>query len=419
MTSTLSRTSLSRHIRDSHSKPEVILYLIVWALLILSIPAVRLFEFWHSDTATSIDWTGIGFQYAHLIPFALLFLFNDLFLAPIIVRRRKVLLYVLLALLSAIFLTFALETLRSLSPSEPLFRGGPQVEGQARRGDNPPPRPFGDDFRPDADDFDSNPPPRPDSDFQPAGEPHMRGGVVGPLRVGPMIGDLVLAILTLCAGTLVKLYLITDRDKERLRRLDKERTEAQLAQLRYQVSPHFMMNTLNNIHALVDIDSERAKETIERLSNLMRYVLYDGGKPTVTLQSEVDFIRGYVQLMSLRFTDSVSITLDLPSSLPSNLTLPPLLFVNIVENAFKHGVSYLHPSFVDIRLSLSPDADAVNFCCTNSLSNSSPADSNHGIGLANTRKRLEPMCPGRFQLSALQLSDRYVVTLAVSLLPGE
>ena len=229
-----------------------------------------------------------------------------------------------------------------------------------------------------------------------------------------MMIDFILALMMMCAGTLIKLYLISDRDKARLRLLAKARTDAELEQLRYQVSPHFMMNTLNNIHALVDVDAERAKDAIVRMSRLMRHMLYEGGKPLVSLDSEVTFLRDYVELMRLRFTDAVSVTLDAPETV-GDVMLPPLLFVNLVENAFKHGVSYSKPSFVDVRLSLSDDRREVSFCCVNSLSNASTDDERHGIGVQNTRKRLELLCRGRFNLSAVRLADRYVVTLSIQI----
>ncbi len=435
---------------QSHDRREAVVYAIVWGTILVALPATRLFYFGRNASAVSIDWSDIGMEYLSLLPFAALFIFNDLVLSVIVTRLRKVVLYVVLAIASALLMTLLIELFRSPAAEgrEPAHSGV-----QDRFGDNPPPKPWERDIdnpaqggdsisamqpfgpRPDDDNFGNRPPEPPhhgnEPDWQGGGqrmpEPPdkpdgmRRGGPqesemrsVGTFRVGPMMSDFILAMLMLCAGTLVKLYLLSDRDKDRLRQLARERSEAELAQLRYQLSPHFMMNALNNIHALVDIDAERAKDTIVRMSRLMRYMLYESTKDLTPLDSEVAFIRDYVELMRIRYTDNVTINLSLPTE-TFGVRLPPLLFINMVENAFKHGVSYAEHSFVDVSLSLSDDHKTVNFCCTNSLAPARPADSQHGIGLANTRKRLELLCPGRFQLSAVKLADRYVVTLSLSL----
>lgn len=429
--------------RKNHDIREVVICAVVWAFIFISLPAARLLDYWRDPSASAIDWSGLGSEYLSLIPFIILFVFNDLVLAPVIVRLRRIALYALLAMASALLMTFVIENFRSPEGRAPL--GGVREGGVGGPGDVPPPKPLGrDGFL--ADSLAAFPgasptrPPYPDGGHPMGAAPAFHGdfvgqdgktaglprpqrinesqppapGVIGSLRLGPMMIDFILALMMMCAGTLIKLYLISDRDKARLRLLAKARTDAELEQLRYQVSPHFMMNTLNNIHALVDVDAERAKDAIVRMSRLMRHMLYEGGKPLVSLDSEVTFLRDYVELMRLRFTDAVSVTLDAPETV-GDVMLPPLLFVNLVENAFKHGVSYSKPSFVDVRLSLSDDRREVSFCCVNSLSAASTDDERHGIGVQNTRKRLELLCRGRFNLSAVRLADRYVVTLSIQI----
>jgi hypothetical protein len=123
-------------------------------------------------------------------------------------------------------------------------------------------------------------------------------------------------------------------------KLEKERVATQLVLLRNQVSPHFLMNTLNNIHSLVDINSEEAKEGIIKLSKMMRYLLYETDTEKTTLIREIEFLESYINLMKLRFNEKVSIALNLPSDIPDK-TIPPFLFISLIENAFKHGISYL------------------------------------------------------------------------------
>ena len=111
------------------------------------------------------------------------------------------------------------------------------------------------------------------------------------------------------------------------------------------------MNTLNNIHALVDIDTGKAKSTIVELSKLMRYVLYEASNKTILLSREIQFLENYVTLMSLRYPDRVSIEKNFPLEVPE-VQIPPLLFVSFVENAFKHGISYRKESFVHVVMQL-------------------------------------------------------------------
>lgn len=433
--------------RESHDVRETIATFVVWGVVLAYIPLSHLFDYWNDSRATSVDWTGIGSEYLSLLPFFALFLFNDIVLARILVRHQKVLLYVITAVASALLMTFAIEIFRSPEaetgrpmedPGAPW--GRERLDDGARRGDAPPARPGDSDW--DESEDRPTPPDMPDGmqnndrpdDFRPDGRPpeprdiDSRGRGAGEfappakpdeinrrtMRLGPMMSDFVLAVMMVCLSMFTKLYLLSDRDKERMRQLAKERTEAELAQLRYQLSPHFMMNTLNNIHALVDIDPERAKETIERMSRLMRYMLYESGKATTPLKSEVEFLCDYVELMSIRYTDAVAISLQLPEE-TYGIALPPLLFINMVENAFKHGVSYSRTSFVDISLSIAEDHRTVNFCCTNSLGPERPADTQHGIGVENTRRRLDLLCSGHYQLSSMKLADRYVATLQLRL----
>lgn len=426
------------HYRLSHDRREVFVAAIVWGAVVLYVPLSRLFDYWRSDSLTSVEWDGLADDFLSLIPFAVLFVVNDLFLSNVIVRLRKVVLYVILAVLSALFMSLVVEVFRSSDPEvgaaerdmcgrpvpPELRRGGaadslrsaaprthdldPFDHGRDR-GDFVPPKPLAGGGMDDPERF-----MRPDDRFRPDDAGGRIKRPASGFHPGPMMSDFILALMMMCASTLVKVYLIADRDKSRLRQLDKARVEAELAQLRYQISPHFLMNTLNNIHALVDIDPDRAKDTIVRLSRLMRYMLHESSAQLVPLSSEVAFLSDYVELMRIRFADSVAIRLSMPSE-TDGVSVPPLLFINVVENAFKHGVSYAADSFVDIKLSLLPDRDELNFCCVNSLAPARPDDGHHGIGLANTRKRLDLLCHGRYQLSELKLDDRFVVNIRLRL----
>lgn len=209
----------------------------------------------------------------------------------------------------------------------------------------------------------------------------------------------------------VKGYFRWRDEQERLEELERQSLSQQLEYLKYQVNPHFLMNTLNNIHALIDIDSEKAKKSIVVLSKMLRHLLYDGARETITLQQEADFIRSYVDLMSLRFDKGVDITLDMPDTMPRR-EIAPLLFVVYIENAFKHGVSYNRRSFVNIAFNYDADTGRVNFTCRNSILPDNE-DRHDGLGLDNARQRLDLLYDTDYQISTREENDTYEVSLSV------
>ena len=175
------------------------------------------------------------------------------------------------------------------------------------------------------------------------------------------------------------------------------------------------MNTLNNIHALVDIDPERAKSSIVVLSKMMRYVLYEGNKKLIPLGREIGCLNNYVALMRMRYTDRVSISLDLPQPAEGEdrqPVVPPLLFITFVENAFKHGVSYQRDSFIDI--SIEQQDDRVLFSCRNSIAHLANSEKG-GVGLANVGKRLQLIYGTDYDL---QMADEDGVYSVKLLLPA-
>ena len=182
--------------------------------------------------------------------------------------------------------------------------------------------------------------------------------------------------------------------KRQLKEEQQKRTEAELEWLKNQLNPHFLFNTLNNISSLIQIDADKAQDAIAQLSDLLRYAMYETRHETVPLQGEIDFMRNYVELMKLRCNEKTEVNAQF-SILSSQLEIAPLLFISIIENAFKHGVSSNRNSMVDIRLDAT--ADQISFCCQNT---NFPKDeqnrSGSGIGLENTRRRLDLLYPHRY-----------------------
>ena len=209
----------------------------------------------------------------------------------------------------------------------------------------------------------------------------------------------------------IKLYFKTRKDQKKLTELEKKNLEQQLEYLKYQINPHFFMNTLNNIHALVDIDAEKAKDTILELSKMMRFVLYEGNKQGVPLSREFDFIGHYIQLMRLRYTDKVKITVDLPTESPDK-QIPPLMLITFIENAFKHGISYQQESFIDVKVDI--DNSQLHFVCRNSKAEK-PNEEKGGVGLANVRQRLKLLFDNNFTLKIQNNPEVYNVELTIPL----
>ena len=195
-----------------------------------------------------------------------------------------------------------------------------------------------------------------------------------------------------------------------MKELEAENTKQRLESLRYQINPHFLMNTLNNIHALVDIDPEKAKESIEEFSKMMRILLYEGEPPTIPLAKELDFIEHFISLMRHRYPEeAVRIETLFPEN-RSGVAVPPLVMASFVENAFKHGVSYSEDSFIRVKVELQ-DGKVV-FHCSNS-SHPADGDERHGIGLENIKKRLALLYGNVYTLSIDEDGGRYDVLLAV------
>ena len=210
----------------------------------------------------------------------------------------------------------------------------------------------------------------------------------------------------------IKLLYQSLRDEQQMELLKQEHLRAEINALTYQINPHFFMNTLNNIHALIDIDTEAAKRAVIDLSKMMRYVLYDSEHETTSLVSDIQFLKNYIDLMRLRYSEEVEITLDYPHALPEKISIPPLLLIVFVENAFKYGVSYNQHSFIHISIFY---ADGE---LTTLISNSRPQRSEQplstGVGLENVRKRLDlTYGADNYTLSIHEEEQSYTIKLVI------
>lgn len=227
------------------------------------------------------------------------------------------------------------------------------------------------------------------------------------------VGNAILYLFVVAVSVAIRMTGSWYKTETARQQLEHSRTEAELQNLKSQLNPHFLFNTLNNIYSLIQIDTSRAQQAVHDLSRMLRYVLYDSSHPAVPLSAEIDFLRDYIELMRIRLPRHVRLDVSLPEN-PSHTLVAPLLFISLVENAFKHGVSNDRPSFIDIDIR---EEEGVLACrIENSFFPKSGADrSGSGIGLANLCRRLEMIYPGRYEMKYGQHGDTYETLLRINL----
>ncbi|MDD4554776.1 MAG: histidine kinase [Bacteroidales bacterium] len=233
-----------------------------------------------------------------------------------------------------------------------------------------------------------------------------------PTPVPPYADLLMFSLLIVAVDTGLSLTKSWHKSEEDRIRLESENTSVQLAMLRHQISPHFFMNTLNNIYALIDTDSKKSKESVMKLSKLMRYMLYENKAGKVKISREFEFIRSYVDLMIIRFADNIQVTLDIPEKYADD-DIPVMLFISFIENAFKHGSSYEQKSFIHLIFEIT--VDKIIFTCINSNTAKMTPKGDHGLGMENSLKRLELLYGDRYRLSVHETEKTFTVELAIPL----
>ena len=203
-----------------------------------------------------------------------------------------------------------------------------------------------------------------------------------------MIISLLINLLAIFMALTIH-YVIRQTEKKQ------KEVESELAWLKNQINPHFLFNTLNNISSLTHIDADEAQDAVMQLSDLLRYAMYETNKPKVPLEGEVEFMRNYIDLMKLRTNEMTTVGEEIEIE-DGSLEVAPLLFISLIENAFKHGMNSNAPAV--IKISLVQKGDTLVFSCDNTNNPKPTKDrSGSGIGLENTRRRLDLQYQGRYQ----------------------
>lgn len=379
-------------------RKEHTIYSAIWAMLYAS-PVINIYTRMAGNPRITFSWTEILHAWEYTSTWLVMFAIHNFLLLPLLLRKRKTGTYLCLSFL--ILLTGMFITYLNRPMHKNRYKTRMEAEWKAdslayervaavRLGDGRYCSP-------------QNPMRRKPLDYQPIDPLPM----LGPGELVAFFGGLLLMGMNLG----VKLYFMSQRDRERQKIIDQRNLEQQMEYLKYQVNPHFYMNTLNNIHALVDIDPERAKTTIVELSKMMRHILYEGSKKLIPLTREVEFLNLYVQLMRLRYTRKVHINVDVPPQLPE-LKLPPLMLIIFVENAFKHGISYREESFIDIKLRVE-NKRLLFSCCNSKPTQVQRTNEKGGMGLQNVRQRLELLYDDDYTLDISDGEKTYEVKLDI------
>lgn len=226
-------------------------------------------------------------------------------------------------------------------------------------------------------------------------------------------GDILIFILVIGLSVALKVTLRWYTDSINMEKIKAAQLETDLRNLRNQLNPHFLFNTLNNIYSLIAMDGDKAQSSVLRLSNLLRYMLYENDSPFVPLSRDLDFTQNYIDLMKLRLGPNVKLDVSIINN-DSQDMVAPLIFMTLIENAFKHGIGNGDDSFIDINI-LVEKGKGVICLVNNSVSDSENLETkNSGIGLPNLKKRLSLLYPNRHDLIITEDDNCFSVQLRLN-----
>jgi Putative regulator of cell autolysis len=244
-----------------------------------------------------------------------------------------------------------------------------------------------------------------------------------PMRSGPpgrrniliafMLFDFVKYLFVAALSVALKMTSEWYKTENKRKELEKMHSDAELQNLKSQLNPHFLFNTLNNIYSLIAINSEQAQDSVHVLSKLLRYILYDSSQPLVPIEKDIDFVHNYIELMRIRLPNHAELKTDIQVS-SLGVLIAPLLFISLIENAFKHGISNNKPSFIDICIV--SDNEHIKCSIRNSFFPKNEADdSGSGIGIANLRRRLDLLYPDSNHFVCERDGDTFISELTITL----
>lgn len=368
---------------------EIALYLFISVIAIV----IPLFDFFEGERG----WDFVLREWIRLLPFFIIFLINNFVLAPKLLLKSKFPQYIIACLILLTGVAFV-DYLLPHGHGVHRFKGPPEFKQEQRI-------PEQERNKIDEEILDRDNPPvfreKPKLPRKAPPKPLLYWGIF-------LLGFLIIGF-----NSGMKIFIRWLDEQEKQSEKERQYLSAELAVLKQQVSPHFLMNTLNNIHALIDFDSEKAKDSIIKLSRLMRYMLYESNTEQVPIKKEIDFIESYIELMRLRYDESkLSIRLSYPA-FATDVYVPTLLFLPVIENAFKHGIDASGKSFVDIQFKM--EASNLLFQIENGnfpVKKRRPQEAS-GIGLKNIKRRLDLIYPNNYSLDVSSSEEIFSVTLSI------
>lgn len=345
------------------TKMEIRAFALFWIVVFATVPLMYFIQYLLGRD-TGISFTVILLNWLEILPYFVLFCIHNFLLAPVFFKKKYILYF---TLSTAVFVAFSIYIVATII--------GPPA-GTDRTMEAPPGiRPF---------------------------SPEVMKVVIGALLILVNLG--------------IKAMVRSAENERKVQELRAESLAQQMEVLRYQINPHFFMNTLNNIQSLVLTEPEKATECISEFSKLMRMVLNDGHTALIPLERELQFIGHLVSLMRLQLPDAVEITVKQPDT-AADAMVPALSMVSFVENAFKHGSKSKPGSFV--RISVTVKDGRVIFSCSNRLESLAISDGYQegGVGISNVQSRLELLYDKDFTLECDADKDVYNVVMSIPTLP--
>ena len=362
---------------------EDLFYIVCW-LMVFARPLTHNYYEYSLGLSDRMRWDFVFYDWNGDLAFLLLFCVSKFLLEPHFFFKQKIRSFILLSLLSAFVVMYSYSFVSSRRPPRPIMERIEQFEKE--------------------------------NNITLRQHPLMQEpSPVGVLMGGQFISMFTMSILVMGTSLCINIVFRTRREKLLQEVSEAEKVKTELDYLKYQINPHFFMNTLNNIHALVDIDSQLAKDAIIELSRMMRYMLYETSGPQVPMSKELEFHKHFVKLMRLRCDESVSVNYVEPPKDASyqNVMVPPLIGIVFIENAFKYGISHRHPSYINISYEEDPDY-LIHFHCQNSnFSREGVQKQGCGLGLVNVRKRLDLLYGNRYKLNIESTEQDFTVDLYI------
>ncbi|MBE6294815.1 MAG: GHKL domain-containing protein [Bacteroidales bacterium] len=402
--------------RVINSRLEYLIYFFFWGVLLLA----PFSEYVLSGGSDIIEWNNVYRFWLFLLPIFLLFLVNNYILLPFLIKKKRWFLYFLfLTIFIVVACAVSDNYVQPKKPKHlPSFINGnksPHHVGHGPRhgrvGGGPGIRVKYkyENARFSIHDIYAN-----NRTYQ------IHPGRPGGLRfidfiLEPDAITFILVVLAITLNGFVKFYFVKIRSDWKIKELEQQTLTTELQYLKFQINPHFFMNTLNNIHVLIDVDKQKAQKSIINLSKMIRYMLYETQDKLVPLSKEIVFIRGFIELMCLRYDKNLTVTANFPAEC-DDICVPPSLFISFLENAFKHGVAHGKESVIETSINIIQGE--LVFKCRNTMAKKQQwnhKNSEHGVGLENTRKRLQLLYGDKYILNISRDDKYYNVLLKITI----